>query len=1224
MHQQPRQPDSTVAGTPAPAITFGGGRYVVRRLLGEGGQKIVYLAHDAQLDRDVAIALLKIEGLDALGIARVQREAQAMARLDHPNVVTLYDIGEDGGRPFFVCQYIAGGDLRGALREAGSPLSLGRTLSIAEDLCRALAFAHEHGIVHRDVKPANIWLTSDGAAKLGDFGLAVALGQSRMTQAGTIMGTAAYMPPEQALGGEVNAQSDLYSLVCVLYEMVTGRPPFLGDDALAVISQHVNTAPVAPSWHNAEAPRPLDALIVRLLAKAPEERPASAAVVLDELRGIAAAGVPAAAEIAPAEPHRDLAGIDWGRFVGRREEMEQLKDALDGALSGKGALVMLVGEPGIGKTRLAEEFGVYAGLRGAQVLTGRAYEGEASLPYRPFVEALRQYTRSRPDDELRTQLGPGAPEIATLVSEIRARFLDIEEAPKLDGEAERLRLFESVTEFLHNAATAHPVVLFLDDLHWADKASLLLLQHLAQRTARDRLLILGAYRDMELDRTHPLSETLGALRRLPNYRRVLLRGLPEETITDLLTAMDPSEEGAARRAALGRALHQETEGNPFFIREVMAHLIETGKIVHENGRWEGQVTSISELGIPEGVREVVGRRLSQLTEGCNRMLTLASTMAGGFSWDALKAINADVPEAQLLDLLEEALTAQLIAERRSEGGRYDFTHALIRQTLYEELSTPRRVLLHRQIGEALERLYGATVEPHLAELAHHFYQAAPGGDVEKAIDYARRAGDQAMTRVAWEASAAHYERALQAMDPMPAPDEQVRVDVLLALGRALEMGGAGRERWRAVFQRAAELARGADDYERYARAALGFADLLPTSGVVDADVVRMLEEALYLLGPAEGALRARVLARLGNELSFSEQHERKKPLLADALQVARRVDDPETLAYVLANHTWEDMDAAQALGLAREQVEAARRARDKHAELRAHNELASRILALGDRAGFDGAVEEEERLQRELRIVDYETGWHRVLVARMDGRFDETERLAGQTFAEQQHDDPENAAQTLGVAILGLRAHQGRLLEMEPAIKANAERYPAIPTYRAVLAWAHSSEGGRWGNARAVFGELAERGFGHLPSDALLPVTLSLLADVCWSLGDAARAPELYEMLSPCEGECVVVGFGVDTVGAVSRSLALLAATMRRWEDAERHFEDAVRMNTQLGDKPWLAHTRAQYGAALLARGAPGDRERALELLQLALDAAQEMGMKKVIEDCMVLKVNHA
>jgi tetratricopeptide (TPR) repeat protein len=277
------------------------------------------------------------------------------------------------------------------------------------------------------------------------------------------------------------------------------------------------------------------------------------------------------------------------------------------------------------------------------------------------------------------------------------------------------------------------------------------------------------------------------------------------------------------------------------------------------------------------------------------------------------------------------------------------------------------------------------------------------------------------------------------------------------------------------------------------------------------------------------------------------------------------------------------------------------------------------MLALGDRAGLDQTIEEGERLQRELRSGVVGAGWHRALQARMDGRFDEAERLAGQAFAAVQDYLPEIAAQFLGIAILGIRGHQGRLLEMEPAIEANAERYPAIPAWRTALAWVYS-EVRRREDARAVFDELAEGGFGRLPTDPNLPIALSLLADVCWSLGDAARAPELYDMLSPREGECVVIGYAVDTWGAASRSLALLAATMRRWEDAERHFEDALRTTAQLGDKPWLAHTRAQYAAMLLARGVGGDRERALALLQLALDAAREMGMKKVVEDCLALQ----
>jgi len=902
-------------------------------------------------------------------------------------------------------------------------------------------------------------------------------------------------------------------------------------------------------------------------------------------------------------------------FVGRQAEYETLLKKLAEARNNRGSIMLLAGEPGIGKTRLTEEFCEHASS-GATVIRGNCYEGDVSAPFGPWTEALRSLIEQTPDADVRDRLGAGAPDIAVMMPEIKRRIPDLEDAPRLDPESERARLFESIGAFLRNAADKHPLVIFFDDLHWCDRPSLALLEHVARGIADKRVVLVGTYRDVEVDRVHPLAQTLAALRRMEHHERLAIRGFTQESVYDLLNAIEPSEQAEPAKRGLAVVLHAEAEGNPFFIREVLNNLIETGKLAQQDGVWTGTITSIEDLGIPEGIKEVVGRRLSRLSETCNRMLGRASAMTGGFTWDELRAI-CEEPEDELLDALDEALGSQLIAERSRNA--YAFTHALIRATLYDELSTPRRVLLHRQIGEVLERLYGDNAEPHLAELAHHFYQAAPGGDVEKAIEYARRAGDGAMLQVAWEAAAAHYERALEAMDLIPAPDERVRVDILLALGRALEMGGADRSRWRPVFQRAVQLASSAGDSERYARAALGFAAVWPTLGVVDADAVRLLDGALQLLGPAESTLRAMVLARLGNELAISEERDRAKRLVAEAHQMARRIDDPETLAYVLRYVALGEVDAARALSIARERIEAATRSGDKLALLGAHADSVPCVLALGDRAGFDRAVEEGERLRRELRFGTRVGGWHRALQARMDGRFDEAERLARQTFAE--HANPALAAQFLGMVIGGLRDHQGRLLEMEPEIKANAERYPALPVYRAALAWVYSSDVHRREDARAVFDELAEGGFGrHLPSDAALPMALSFLADVCWSLGDAGRAPELYEMLSPREGECLVVGWAVDTWGAVSRSLALLAATMRRWEDAERHFEDALRTNAKLGDKPWLAQTRAQYAAVLLARRAPGDRERAQELLQLALDAAEQMGMKKVVEDCLALK----
>ena len=330
------------------STSFASGRYQVQRFLGEGGKKRVYLAHDTLLDRDVAFALIKTEGLDEAGRARVEREAQAMGRLgDHPNIVTVYDIGDEAGQPYIVSQFMGGGDVEGLIEEADDHhMPLEQALDIAKAVGRGLEDAHAQGIVHRDLKPGNVWLTQDGTAKLGDFGLAVATDRSRLTQGGMMVGTVAYMPPEQATGAEVTPRSDLYSLGAMLYEMVAGRPPFVGDDAVAIIGQHLNTAPVAPTWHNPQCPRPLETLILRLLSKNQTERSQSATEVLATLEAIDLADVAAIHELPVANPLDRLAR---STFVGRAQELTQGRAAVDEALSGRVGLLLLTGDQGIGQ-----------------------------------------------------------------------------------------------------------------------------------------------------------------------------------------------------------------------------------------------------------------------------------------------------------------------------------------------------------------------------------------------------------------------------------------------------------------------------------------------------------------------------------------------------------------------------------------------------------------------------------------------------------------------------------------------------------------------------------------------------------------------------------------------------------------------------------------------------------------------------------------------------------
>jgi class 3 adenylate cyclase len=1220
------EPSPAPAASPLPA-TLGGGRYRVNRFLGEGARKRVYLARDTSLDSDVAVAVVKTEGLDAEGLIRVRREAQAMGRLrDHPNIVPVFDIGQDGSRPYIVSQLLEGGSVDDRLRELEAhKLPIAEALRIGLQVAEALEHAHSLGIVHRDLKPGNVWLARDGTAKLGDFGLAVTLDQSRLTQEGMLVGTVAYMAPEQAMGRTPDSRSDLYALGAMLYEMVAGRPPFLGDDAVTVISQHVSTPPVAPSWHNPEVPPALEGLIQQLLAKDPAARPQRAREVVETLRRIERAPVEAAAPpVATGRAADTRRRAAWGRFVGRRQELEQLKEALEDALGGRGSLAMLVGEPGIGKTRLAEEFTVYARLRGAQVLAGRSYEGAVEVAYFPFVEAFRQYVRARPDAELRRELGDGAPDVANIVSEIRQRFPDLPTPPPLQGDAERLRLFGSVTEFLRAAAAAGPLVLHLDDLHWADTPSLLLLRHLARHLAGERLLVVGSYRDVELDRTHPLAEVLGTLRREASFRRILLRGLPTDDVVAYLTALadeEPDPAIQAARRALAEALHRETEGNPFFIGEVLSHLVESGKLYWDGAHWRTNVTSTSELGIPEGVREVVGRRLSALGPVCNRMLTVASAMPAGFSWEVLRA-TTEGEESALLDALEEALAARLIRERAQAAG-YEFTHALIRQTLYEELSAPRRVLLHRQIGERLEALYVRDPGPHLAELAHHFFQAAPGGDVDKAVDYAVRAGERAVSVAAFEEAVGHYDRALQALELARGGNPERECRVLLALAEVHSRVG-GLDAARVAAGRAAELARALGSAELLALAALqyGGEHNVVVSTELDEPRVRLLEEALAAFASEANELVVRLLRRLVFELAFVDAA-RAEERGEEAVAIARRIGEPGVLAYALSARHYS-LGAAERMEerllVSRELLAVSTRVGLKAFQAHGRSSLHFDLLEKGDAAGARAQLHGYVALAKQTR--EPATLWLSVvfqgLWAILEGRFEEAEQLANEALDLARRFEHGGGPQFHAIQVSRVRAERGRLAEMIPLIETIVKSAPNAG-WRARLVQLYA-ECGREEEARREFEVLAADDFAGIPRDLLWLLSLCYVSEACAILGDAKRAEILYRVLLPhAKRNVVVVNAAVN--GPVERYLGKLAATLGRFDDAAGHFEAAIDFDRRLGARPLLARVQIDYARMLLERSAPGDRERALRLANEALGIAHALGMQLVTERALALKL---
>lgn len=1210
--------------TAAPAA-FANGRYRVERFLGEGSRKRVYLAHDTRLDRDVALALVKAEGLDEQGRERLQRETQAMGRLgDHPHIVTVFDIDEDGDQLFIVSEFMAGGDLAGLLERAESgKLAIPEALRLAQEIAGALACAHDQHIVHRDVKPGNVWLTPQLTARLGDFGLAVALDQSRITREGLLVGTACYMSPEQAVGGLVDGRSDLYALGCVLYEMVAGRPPFLGDDALGVISQHLNTAPVAPSWHSPEVWPGLDEFIMSLLSKAADERPQTAHAVQARLVELATAATGGGSDVAPAGEQVGAARTMWGRYVGRSAELATLKAGVDDALSGNPGVIMLVGDPGIGKTRTAEEVATYAKMRGAQVLVGRCYEGEGAPAYWPWVQIIRDYVHDTDAERLQSDMGSGAGTIAQIVSAVREQLPHVVQPTPLEADEERFRLFDSITAFLRAAAKRRALILVLDDLHWADASSLLLLQFLARGLRRARLLVVATYRDMELDRTHPLSKVLAELRREGLYERVQLRGLSADEVTALVEAV-AQQEGGPEGRRLAQMLHRETEGNPFFVEETLLHLLDSGAISRSaGGRWTIHARSIEELGIPEGVREVVGRRLSRLSKECNRVLAHAAVVGRDFDTPVLAAIS-ECSSEDFMNALEEAKRAEVIREASNVLGRFRFAHALIRETLYDELSAPQRVRLHRQVGEVLERLHASNPEPVVAALAYHFTQGAQaGGDVDKAIAYAVRAGERATAQVAYDDAVLHYERALQAQELQDPIDESLRCDLLLALGPALANAGHPRQA-NDMFLQAIDLARRLDTPKRFAQAAVQFGLIRWAVGRVDEQVRDLAEEGLVLLPDEDSAERAMLLALLPWWLvSVPYQRDRRLALCEEALAMARRVGSTSAILaaldsrLVLLHGTPEEE-----LALAREIIQLGEAENWSHWVGLGWLYCAGRHTQLGDMAAVADDLAALQRLaaQTHRPVLEWYAHMVQTLQAILAGRLEEAEQVGFAALEHGRRYRTVNAIQIYSGQLGILRWLQGRMAEVDGALQLHMERFPDEPVGGALLVLMYTAVG-READARAHLDVCAAHDFADLPQDTISYLGYAMFAEAVVDLQDRPRAALLYDLLLPYADRAVVFGWAVVSVGAVAHWLGTIAALLERWDAAAAHFEAALELNARLKAAPFLARTQQAYAQLLWGRADADDRHRAVDLTNAALQTATAVGMKVLVRQALDLKL---
>ncbi len=852
-----------------------------------------------------------------------------------------------------------------------------------------------------------------------------------------------------------------------------------------------------------------------------------------------------------------------GFFVGREAELELLRGGLDAAVAGHGRLFLLVGEPGIGKSRLADQAIGIARTRGFRVLVGRCWEAGGAPAYWPWVQSLREFAQKAP---------------AELDSLLRGEPIGSE------TESARFQLFDATARFLRSASGAQPLLLFLDDMHAADAPSLLLLQFLARDLADTRMLIVAACRDVDPVPGRELSATLAALVREPVTARIALRGLDEAEV------MEYVERAAADLASpeLTATLYEETEGNPLFVVETVRLLVVEGRIA-----------------IPETLRDVISRRLAHLSEECNRVLALASVLGRDFPLGPLAHMSG-MQEDELLDVLDEATAARITSDAPN-GLR--FSHVLVRDVLYESFTAPRRARMHRLAFEALERTFGAESGPHVAELAYH---AMLGSEFEKALVAARRAGERALELLAYEEAARLYRVALDALQRVRRDDEETRCELLLSLGEA-EIRAGETQSAKEVFSEAAAMARRLGLPRALALAAYGYGGrIVWVRSGDDTRLVPLLEEALAALPAEEIELRSRLLARLAGALRDEHSRERREALSAEALELARASGNPAAVAYALDAHAYAIIapdTMHRCLELARELGSAAARAGDKERAVASHMLASMALIVLGDVAGTEREVEAAARTADELRQGPQlaQVQGVKAMLALAKGRLDEGERLALERFEVGRHALPQASVAIYRCQRYALRDLRGDLPGIEREIADVVAAFPARPVFRCVLAhiWARL---GRADAAARELRQLTQHQAATLPFDQEWLFGMSLLAETAALLADADAAADLYGPLAPWAGlNAADVAEGCR--GAVSRYLGLLAETLELWDDAEEHFERALAMNEDMGFKPWLAHTRHDYGSMLRARRAAGDGARAKQLLERAIETYRELGM---------------
>jgi DNA-binding CsgD family transcriptional regulator/tetratricopeptide (TPR) repeat protein len=897
-------------------------------------------------------------------------------------------------------------------------------------------------------------------------------------------------------------------------------------------------------------------------------------------------------------------------FVGRSRELARLRALMPRAGSEGRRVALIGGEPGSGKSRLVREFAHEAAADGALVLYG-ACDAVVHTPYRPFVEALEQLGRTADPEQLRADLGPSGGELTRLLPDLPRRVggLPVGGLPvpaAADADTERHRLHTAVADLLVAVGRRRPLLLVLEDGHWADAPTLWLLRHLAHSAADARMLLVATFRDAEADVPAELAEALVDLRRAEGLVRLRLTGLSGEEISELVRVAAGGELGA-ELPALARALGELTQGNAFLVTELWRSLLETGALVVADGT-ATLVRPLDELGTPDSVRELVSRRLARLEPSTVQLLELAAVAGGRFDIGVLRRA-AGLEDGRLLDALDEALRCGMLEEVPGRGLAYRFAHELVRRALYDRLTGLRRAELHLRVGEALEA--GATrqeqVEP--AALAHHFAVAAPLGHAARAVDHNLRAARAAMGALAFDEAATCLRTALE----LGIDDAGARASAQLELGTAHHRAGRAADALEA-FAAAAAAARELGDAALLARAAIGFEDACWRPGIADRGAVELLEEAARALGDEDSALRVGVLAGLQRALSYRGEHGRSATFRVKAVATARRLRDRRGLAQTLMRAYWAKgtTPMAEILEMLAEARELGRELRDLEIEVEA---LAWRVPALMSLGDLDGAA----RAQRELLALAGGTRQPFMLhvaehygsaIALCRGRFADAEAAAERSRDWSRLLSGGDPAGVYGIQMFGIRREQGRLAELAPVVRVLEAGGSRDGAWRPGLA-ALLAELGMEDEARRQLARIGEQGLDEF-RDNLWLASLAYLADACAAVGDPRVAALVRPELEAHAGSVVMVGHGVGFYGAADRYLGMLAATLGDTAAAARHFEAAVALDRRIGAPVWLAHTFHEYGRLLL-RAPGGDTARAGQLLGEATALAERIGMPSLL-----------